>query len=123
QARHLVTDPALQVFPGRAMHCVLNQTTAMCQLREGPDHTATPDVDDCRPRCPNIARTDTDIEALRTDLRRIADRLDDPLAPAPPATTPSHSRCATAPPNPTSTTSSYAPETANSPTSPTATPK
>ncbi len=83
QARNLIADPALQVFPGRAMHCVLNQTTAMCQLREGADHTVTPDIDDCRPRCPNIARTDADIGALRADLRRLDDRLDDPLAPAP----------------------------------------
>jgi integrase len=83
QARNLIADPALQVFPGRAMHCVLNQTTAMCQLRESADHTVTPDIDDCRPRCPNIARTDADIDALRADLRRIDDRLDDPLAPAP----------------------------------------
>jgi hypothetical protein len=49
QARQLIADPALQVFPGHGMHCVFNPATALCQLREGNDHRATPDVEDCRP--------------------------------------------------------------------------
>jgi hypothetical protein len=83
QARQLIADPALQVFPGHGMHCVFNPTTALCQLREGNDHRATPDVEDCQPRCPNIARTDADIAALRTDLDHLEQILNDPLAPTP----------------------------------------
>jgi hypothetical protein len=83
QARNLLADPALQVFPGHGMHCVFNQTTALCQLRDGNDDRLTPDVEDCRPRCPNIARTGADVAILRADLRRLEQALDDPLAPAP----------------------------------------
>jgi integrase len=83
QARNLLADPTLQVFPGDGMHCVFIQTTALCQLRDGNDHRLTPDVTDCRPRCPNIARTDADVAILRADLRRLEQACDDPLAPAP----------------------------------------
>ncbi|WP_150529945.1 MFS transporter [Streptomyces vinaceus] len=40
---------------------------AACQLRgtEG-DPRVTPDTDDCRPKCPNIAGTDRDIHQIRT---------------------------------------------------------
>lgn len=83
QARQLIADPALQVFPGHGMHCVFNPATALCQLRDGNDHRATPDVEDCQPRCPNIARTDADIAVLRADLDHLDRILNGPLAPAP----------------------------------------
>ncbi|GAA3353158.1 hypothetical protein GCM10017744_005210 [Streptomyces antimycoticus] len=48
------------------MTCVLNPATAACQLRGAADDPmVTPDLDDCRPKCPNIARTDRDIEHVR----------------------------------------------------------
>jgi integrase len=83
QAGQLLAEPALQVFPGRGMHCVFNQTTALCQLRHDDDHRVTPDLDDCRPRCPNIARTDEDIARLRERLLQHEAALADPLSPEP----------------------------------------
>lgn len=79
QARDLLGNPLLQIFHGRAMTCVLNPATAACQLCGSVDDPqVTPDTDDCRPRCPNIARTDRDI----IEIRRQRDELAaDPLAP------------------------------------------
>lgn len=85
QARHLLAGPVLQVFPGRAIHCVFNPDTALCRLRPDGDQRLTPDIDDCRPRCPNIARTDHDIDQLRERLAHLDRLLADPLAPAPAA--------------------------------------
>jgi integrase len=83
QARQLLADPALQVFPGDGMHCVFNRATALCQLRQGDDHRVTPDLDDCRPRCHNIVRTDDDMARLRERLLLHEAALADPLSPAP----------------------------------------
>src|SRR5262249_51857136 len=62
QARAALKHMALQVFPGRAMTCVLDPTQALCQLREpNDDARRTPDLDNCRSACRNIARTDRDV--------------------------------------------------------------
>lgn len=42
----------------------------------------TPDLDDCRPNCVNIARTDRDIEQVHVQIERLRPLVDDPLAPA-----------------------------------------
>lgn len=64
------------------MTCVLNPATAACQLRGAADDPmVTPDTDDCRPRCPNIARTDRDITHLQQRATELAEVVDDPLAP------------------------------------------
>ncbi|MFJ3932656.1 hypothetical protein [Streptomyces sp. NPDC090029] len=87
QARDLLGNPLLQIHHGRGMTCVLNPATAACQLRgTADDPLVTPDTDDCRPKCPNLARTDrditdrdiTDIEQRVTELEEI---VADPLAP------------------------------------------
>lgn len=84
QARDMLTNPLLQIYPGRAMTCVFDQTKALCQIRstEG-DVRATPDQDDCRPNCRNIAYTDRDIAQLRTRADQLQDVLGDFLAPSP----------------------------------------
>lgn len=41
----------------------------------------TPDLDDCRPKCPNLARTDRDIEHVRKQAAELAETVTDPLAP------------------------------------------
>ncbi|TFC51559.1 hypothetical protein E3O47_07465 [Cryobacterium sp. TMT2-17-1] len=82
QAERLLQHPSLQVFSGRGMHCVMDVTTALCQVTPmGKTETMTPDIDDCRPRCQNIARTDSDIEQLRSDAARLEEVASDPLAP------------------------------------------
>lgn len=65
------------------MTCVFDPTQALCQMRgtDTGDDRRTPDLDDCRPGCRNIARTDQDMATVHqhaTDLRAI---VDDPLSP------------------------------------------
>lgn len=81
-ARDLLGNPLLQIHHGEGMTCVLNPATAACQLRGAADDPmVTPDTDDCRPRCPNIARTDRDIEYVKQHAAELADIVADPLAP------------------------------------------
>ena len=82
QARDLLANPLLQIFHGDGMTCVFNPNEAACQLRgNADDPMVTPDVDDCRPRCPNIARTDRDIGYVRGRRDRLAELVSDTLAP------------------------------------------
>lgn len=84
QAKDMLTNPLLQVFPGRAMTCVFDPDKALCQIRtsEG-DSTATPDQTDCRPNCRNKAYTDRDIAALRHEVAELQTAQKTSLAPSP----------------------------------------
>jgi hypothetical protein len=66
------------------MTCVFDQAKALCQIRgtQG-DVRATPDQDDCRPTCRNLAYTDRDIAALRQQATELESILGDFLAPSP----------------------------------------
>ncbi|MGW3498139.1 hypothetical protein [Streptomyces sp. NPDC001020] len=82
EAHTLLTNPDLQIFPAKGMTCVLDPARAACRL--GTDERSnrrTPDLDDCKPSCVNIARTDRDIEFLRTHANDLQALVDDPLAP------------------------------------------
>ncbi|WP_234360865.1 hypothetical protein [Streptomyces europaeiscabiei] len=82
-ANAMLTNPDLQIFPGKGMTCVLDPKRAACRLRSEEDGTRrTPDLDDCRPNCVNIARTDRDIEHVHVQIERLRPLVDDPLAPA-----------------------------------------
>jgi hypothetical protein len=72
-AHDMLANPLLQIYPGRAMTCVFDQAKALCQIRgtQG-DVRATPDQDDCRPTCRNLAYTDRDIAALRRQATELA---------------------------------------------------
>ena len=84
QARDMLTNPLLQIYPGRAMTCVFDQTKALCQRRSAADESGTtPDLDDCRTTCQNIAYTDRDIRQLHQRAGRLQDLLGDFLAPSP----------------------------------------
>jgi hypothetical protein len=64
------------------MTCVFDPKQAACQLRgDADDPMVTPDIDDCRPRCPNIARTDRDIAEIRRRRDELAVIVADPIAP------------------------------------------
>jgi len=78
----LMANPELQIFPGKGMTCVLDPAKAACRLA-GDEHGTqrTPDIDDCRPHCANIARTDRDIDHLRVTANQLHDLVHDPLAP------------------------------------------
>lgn len=63
------------------MTCVFSPATAACQLRGSADDPIfTPDTDDCRPRCRNIARTDRDIADIQQRADELAQIVNDPLA-------------------------------------------
>lgn len=82
QARDLLGNPLLQIFHGKGMTCVFDPKQAACQLRgDADDPMVTPDIDDCRPRCPNIARTDRDIAEIRRRRDELAVIVADPIAP------------------------------------------
>ncbi|MFD4248014.1 hypothetical protein ACFWP3_41545 [Streptomyces sp. NPDC058525] len=82
QARDLLGNPLLQIHHGEGMTCVFDPTTAACQIRgTAEDPMVTPDTDDCRPKCPNLARTDRDIEYVRRQAKHFEDLVADPLAP------------------------------------------
>ncbi|MDG4795453.1 hypothetical protein [Micromonospora sp. WMMD1082] len=81
-ARDLVTNPLLQIFPGRGMTCVFDPAKALCQLHPAEDDIRrTPDHDDCRPTCRNIAHTDRDIAAVRHRAAQLHNIASDYLAP------------------------------------------
>jgi hypothetical protein len=70
------------------MTCVFDQTKALCQIRSAEgDPRVTPDQDDCRRDCHNIAYTDRDIDHLRVQAAGIGEILDNSLAPSPPPPT------------------------------------
>ncbi|MYW01121.1 hypothetical protein [Streptomyces sp. SID3343] len=82
QARDLVGNPLLQIHHGQGMTCVLNPATAACRLRgtaDGP--MVTPDLNDCRPKCPNLVRTDRDIEHVREQAAGLAEIVANPPRP------------------------------------------
>ncbi|MFG2819579.1 hypothetical protein ACGFX4_09150 [Kitasatospora sp. NPDC048365] len=82
QARDLVGNPLLQIHHGQGMTCVLNPAIAACQLRgSADDPMVTPDLDDCRPKCRNLARTDRDIEYVKQQAAELAESVANPLAP------------------------------------------
>ncbi len=83
QAHDLLDNPLLQIFPGRAMTCVLDPNKALCQLVGSESSIRrTPDQDDCRPQCQNLAFTDGDIAELHARADRLREIIADPLAPS-----------------------------------------
>jgi hypothetical protein len=79
----MLANPDLQIFLGKGMTCVLDPKRAACRLRSEEDSTRrTPDLDDCRPNCVNIARTDRDIEQVHIQIEQLRPIVDDPLATA-----------------------------------------
>lgn len=65
------------------MTCVFDPAKALCQLRPADDDVRrTPDQDDCRPTCRNIAYTDRDIAAVRHRAAQLHTLANDHLAPS-----------------------------------------
>jgi hypothetical protein len=83
QAKAVLANPSLQIYPGKGMTCVFDPTQALCQMHgaDTGDRRRTPDLDDCRPACRNIARTDRDIDAVRRHAEELKTLVEDPLSP------------------------------------------
>lgn len=83
QAKAVLANPALQIYPGKGMTCVFDPAQALCQIRAASsgDDRRTPDLDDCQPGCRDIARTDRDIDAIRQRAEHLRILLADPLSP------------------------------------------
>lgn len=82
QTRDLLSNPLLQIYHGEGMTCVFDATKAACQLRGARDDPlVTPDIDDCRPSCRNIARTDRNMATVRQHRDRLATTVLDRAAP------------------------------------------
>ncbi|SDJ25495.1 MULTISPECIES: hypothetical protein [Nocardiaceae] len=82
QTRDLLGNPLLQIHHGEGMTCVFDPAHAACQLRgTADDPLVTPDLEDCRPKCRNIARTDRDIVVIRARYDALTRVVSDPLAP------------------------------------------
>jgi hypothetical protein len=71
QARKLLRDPLLQVYPGRGLHCVFDRPKARCIM----DTDDGPLLSGCQPDCAKIARTGPDIEGTPRQARSHAGRL------------------------------------------------
>jgi integrase len=84
QAHDLLANPTLQLYPAKGMTCVFDPAKAKCRLKPvGTDARRTPDLTDCQPGCQNIARTDRDIDQLRSQAVALAELAADPLSPEP----------------------------------------
>lgn len=82
-ATKALENSSLQVFKGRGMHCVMDAAKAACAVTPlGRSNEMTPDLDGCKPQCQNIARTDEDIDEIRSDAQRLEEVASDPLAPS-----------------------------------------
>jgi hypothetical protein len=82
QARDLLGNPLLQIFHGEGMTCVFEPARALCQIQgDASDPMVTPEIDDCRPRCRNIAHTDRDVVTIRARRDELKEIVNDTLAP------------------------------------------
>ncbi|WP_433258269.1 hypothetical protein ACQPYK_22990 [Streptosporangium sp. CA-135522] len=82
EARDLLANPDIQIVKAPGMTCVPDPARALCRMRSDEDNKRfTPDIGDCRPKCPNIARTDMDITEIKTKITHLRDITSDPLAP------------------------------------------
>lgn len=83
EARDLLANPDIEVVRADGMTCVPDRERALCRMRtDEHSHRSIPDTDDCRPKCPNLARTDTDIASIMQKITELREIVADPLAPA-----------------------------------------
>lgn len=80
QLRKLEQNPALDIHHGALLTCVYRHETAACR-----DHTDQigPEWGRCRLSCANIAYTDRNIDAVRTEVDKLNDQAAGQLVPRP----------------------------------------
>ena len=87
QAEALFDGTELNVYdnPQAFLTCNYDPAKALCHAeRAAKRATGTaPAIDRCNPACANIARTDSHIGLLRTEIAKLAEEAASPLTPAP----------------------------------------
>lgn len=83
EARHVMANASLQIYPGKGMTCVFAAPTARCELEPSLDDArVTPDTDGCHPACGNICRTEENIDELRAEAAELRVKVADKASPA-----------------------------------------
>ena len=83
-ARRALNNPVLHVFHAESVTCVFDPDKALCiLLKQSDDPRRTPDLNNCRSTCKNIAITDRNIVLVRRRLAVHEADAHDPLAPEP----------------------------------------
>ncbi|MEI2766676.1 MAG: site-specific integrase [Dermatophilaceae bacterium] len=86
QAADLASNPAMRVYdsPGQVLACCFDPAKALCRRdTRASENPTTPDLSGCDSRCANIARTDTHIETLRSEVTHLHQEIASPATPEP----------------------------------------
>ncbi|MCC3655744.1 hypothetical protein LIX60_30660 [Streptomyces sp. S07_1.15] len=83
EARHVMANASLQIYPGKGMTCVFAAATARCELEPSLDDArVTPDTEGCHPACGNICRTEENIDELRAEAAELRIMVADGASPS-----------------------------------------
>ncbi|MDM3927809.1 hypothetical protein QRB41_27325 [Mycobacterium avium subsp. hominissuis] len=88
QYRALINDPTLQIHDNapQLLTCVFDPNKAMCLSpndTQGQQHQRGPSLDRCRAACGNVARTDSNVAAMRQRMNHLEAEADNLLQPLP----------------------------------------
>ncbi|MDV7347838.1 hypothetical protein R4255_30895 [Rhodococcus oxybenzonivorans] len=88
QAEALLEEPEFHIYdnPNAFLTCNHDPAKALCHPERTPRATSRvlpPAIDRCDPACANIARTDTHIDNLRSEIAELADQAASSLTPVP----------------------------------------
>ena len=87
QAEALLEEPEFHVYdnPNAFLTCNHAPAKALChpEKTRRNNRALPPAIDRCDPACANIARTDTHIDRLRSEIAELAEQVASPLTPVP----------------------------------------
>jgi hypothetical protein len=87
QRRALLAVPQFHVYdnPEAFLTCNYDPAKALCHPNRTHrlSRSTSPAIDRCDPACANIARTDTHIAALRSEIARLRDEIVEQVTPMP----------------------------------------
>ena len=86
-AKDFLENPAFRIYDnsGQFAACCYDGMQALCREDNErlPGIERSPDLTRCDPACPNIARTDTHMDAIRATIRQLDDEIASPATPQP----------------------------------------
>lgn len=88
QADALFDEPKFNIYdnPAAFLTCNNDPAKALChpeRARPRTERNRPPSIDRCNPACANVARTDTQIRQLRTEIANLTEEATSPLTPTP----------------------------------------